>query len=282
MNRIENAKRKYMKTEIPDDLSERILREVEKSDKERRRKVVLWKVGVRGMISAAAMAVVFTIGLNTSVTFAKAAEELPVIGEIAKVLTFRSYETKTDELKISVDIPSVDMISKDFNELETTVNSEIHELCENYAAAAVKRAEEYRQAFLETGGTEEEWKAHNIEIKVWYEVKSHTKKYLSLAIQGTENWNSAESKTRYYNFDLENGKLIMLKDVLGENYAEIVKEQINEQVIERDIQLLEEHLPEINENTAFYMKGEGVPVIVFEKYEIAPGSDGIQEFKIMP
>lgn len=282
MNRMEYAKRKYMEIEIPDELSQRILEEVERSDKKRKRKTVLWKTGKKGLIAAAAVAVVFTVGLNTSVTFAKAAEKLPVIGDLARVLTFRSYETETEDLKISVDIPSVDMISEDFSELESSINSEIHELCENYAAEAIKRAEEYRQAFMDTGGTEEEWKAHKIEIKVWYEVKSQTENYLSLAIQGTENWSSAYSKTRYYNFDLENGKLVSLQDVLSENYAQIAKEQIQSQIKERDIPVFDENLPEINENTAFYMNEAGAPVIVFEKYEITPGADGIQEFEIMP
>lgn len=282
MNRIEDAKRKYIKIEIPDELSERMLQEVEKSDKKRRRKAVLWKIGKKGMMSVAALAAVFLVGLNTSVTFAKAAVRLPVIGEMARVLTFRSYETETKDLKISVDIPSVEMISGDFNGLESSVNSEIHELCENYADEAVKRAEEYRQAFLDTGGTEEEWEAHNIEIKVWYEVKSQTDKYLSLAIMGTENWSSAYSKTKYYNFDLGSGKQVILKDVLGDNYAQIVKEQIHKQVKERNIQLFDEKLPEINENTAFYMNKAGNPVIVFDKYEIAPGADGALEFEIIP
>jgi len=36
----------------------------------------------------------------------------------------------------------------------------------------------------------------------------------------------------------------------------------------------------INENTKFYMNEAGNPVIVFEKYEIAPGAAGQQEFQI--
>ena len=72
-----------------------------------------------------------------------------------------------------------------------------------------------RTAFLETGGTEEEWAAHNIEIKVWYEVKTHTDRYLSVAVTGAENWTSAYSETRYYNFDLEKGRQVTLSDLLA-------------------------------------------------------------------
>ena len=36
----------------------------------------------------------------------------------------------------------------------------------------------------------------------------------------------------------------------------------------------------INEDTPFYINESGNPVIVFEAYEIAPGSEGQQEFEI--
>lgn len=36
----------------------------------------------------------------------------------------------------------------------------------------------------------------------------------------------------------------------------------------------------ISENTKFYMNEAGNPVIVFDKYEIAPGSAGAVEFEI--
>lgn len=282
MKRMQDAKTTYIEVEIPVELSQRISREVEQSDKRRRNKMILKKTGRTGMISAAAVAAVFTIGLNSSVTFAKAVDDLPVIGGIAKVLTFRSYERETEAWKVSVDIPGIDMISEDFNELEASVNSEIYKLCEAYAEEAKVRAEEYRQAFLETGGTEEEWVAHNIEIKVWYEVKAQTEQYLSLVIQGAESWNSANSKVKYYNFDLEKGRVVGLTDVLGENYAQIAKAQIEEQVRESGTQLLVETIPEINENTMFYMNESGHPVIVFEKYEIVPGSAGMPEFEMRP
>ena len=37
------------------------------------------------------------------------------------------------------------------------VNEDIYTFCETYAAEAQQRAEEYKEAFLATGGTQEEW-----------------------------------------------------------------------------------------------------------------------------
>ena len=288
MNRMEDAKRKYAEVPIPAELSERVLQEVEKAN--RRRKYIIVRQSTkklmrRGLTAVAVLAVVFAVGLNTSTAFAGAAADIPIIGGLARVFTFRSYETKTDDLKISVHIPGIDMISQEFSELEVSVNTEIHALCQAYADEAVKRAEEYRQAFMDTGGTEEEWEAHNIQIKVWYEVKAQTEEYLSLAIMGAENWSSAYSKTRYYNFDLREGKIITLKDVLGEDYAQLAGESIRLQMKEREesggVEFFDEELPEVNESTAFYMNEAGHPVIAFEKYEIAPGAAGPQEFEIV-
>ena len=281
-NPMEKAKKKYDETEIPDELAERIQMEIKRQDS-KRRKAVFWNLGFRrGLAAAAAAVVLFTTGLNTSTVFAETVGNLPVIGAVARVLTFRSYETEDEDLKISVEMSSIEMISEDFSDLEKSVNEEILRLCEQYAQEARTRAEEYRKAFLDTGGTEEEWAAHNIEIRVWYEVKSQTENYLSLAIIGTENWNNANNQIRYYNFDLKKGTLATLADVLGENYKHIADDAIRSQMEERkaDGAVYFDDFEGINEDTPFYINESGNPVIVFEAYEIAPGSEGQQEFEI--
>ena len=281
-NPMEKAKKKYDETEIPDELAERIQMEIKCQDS-KRRKAVFWNLGFRrGLAAAAAAVVLFTTGLNTSTVFAETVGNLPVIGAVARVLTFRSYETEDEDLKISVEIPSIEMISEDFSDLEKSVNEEILRLCEQYAQEARTRAEEYRKAFLDTGGTEEEWAAHNIEIRVWYEVKSQTENYLSLAIIGTENWNNANNQIRYYNFDLKKGTLATLADVLGENYKQIADDAIRSQMEERkaDGAVYFDDFEGINEDTPFYINESGNPEIVFGAYEIAPGSEGQQEFEI--
>ena len=282
MNPMEEAKKRYEETEIPQELAERIQVEIRRAEGKRRR-VRLWNRGLRGgMAAAAAGAVLFTTALNTSTALAESAGKLPVIGAVARVLTFRAYETETDDLKISVEIPSIEMISQEFAGLEQSVNEEIYQLCEQYAAEAQARAEEYRQAFLDTGGTQEEWEAHQIEIKVWYEVKSQTEDYLSLAVMGSENWTSAYNETRYYNFDLKDGKLVTLKDILGEGYQDKVNAEIRRQMEERKQNgaVFFDDFEGIPQDIPFYLNEEGNPVIVFAAYEIAPGSEGTQEFEI--
>ena len=279
MKSMEEAKRKYDEIPIPSELSKRVGKEIEKANMKRKKILVFRRRVQKGTAAAAAVVVLFTAALNTNTAFAETAGQLPVIGPVARVLTFRSYQTEEEDLKISVEIPTIEMISEDMNGLEQSVNEEILALCEQYAQAAKTRAEEYRQAFLDTGGTEEEWAAHNIEIKVWYEVKSQTDEYLSLAIMGTENWSSAYSETKYYNFDLKEGKLVTLQDILGDEYQQIANKSIQNHMKENS-EIYWDDFEGIQEDTPFYLNESGNPVIVFEKYEIAPGSEGQQEFEI--
>ncbi|MDE6924625.1 MAG: DUF3298 and DUF4163 domain-containing protein [Acetatifactor sp.] len=288
MKHMAEAKSRYEDIPIPEELSERVMAEVEKAQIRYRKKTA----GKRrrtfmkgGMAAAAAAVVLFTAGVNTSEVLARELQDVPVLGTMARILTFRSYESETEDLKISVDIPSVEMISDELSGMEDAVNEEIHMFCQEYADAAVERAEDYRQAFLDTGGTEEEWEAHHIAIKVWYEVKSQTGRYLSLAVMGSENWTSAYSETRYYNFDQEAGKWITLEDVLGKDYARIAEQSVRRQIEQRQTEDgVEYWLDEwegIDEDTGFYMNSAGNPVIVFEQYEIAPGAMGMPEFEIV-
>lgn len=283
MKRMKDAKKVYNDIPIPAELSERIRTEVERADGRRRRAAGIRRIR-NGLTAAAAAAAVFVTALNTSTAFAESAAAVPVIGIIARVLTFRSYETETEDMKITVDIPSVEMIGADLEGTEGRINEEIHRLCQEYGDEAVLRAREYRQAFLDTGGTEEEWEAHNIEIRIWYEIKARTDRYLSLAVMGSESWTSAYSEARYYNLDLQTGGLVTLQDLLGENYRQTADESIRSQMETRmeagEAVYWPEEFAGVDENTKFYVNEEGNPVVIFDKYEIAPGSEGSPEFEI--
>ena len=164
------------------------------------------------------------------------------------------------------------------------IYEDIYSFCERYAQEAEQRAAEYRQIFLDTGGTEEEWAAHEITIKVWYEVKSHSDRYLSLTVKGAESWTSAYSEERYYNLDMETGKWITLRDILGDDYAQIAGQSILDQIRRRGasdgIEYRTEGWQGVDEDTKFYLNQDQNPVIVLEKYEVAPGAAGQLEFEI--
>ena len=296
MRQIEDARKRYEEIPIPAELSGRVKAAIVRSEEKRksqrqriptvriRRKHRIWGT-CAGM--AAALVLVFTTALNTNTAFAEMAAGLPVIGAAARILTFRSYERDEGDWKISVEIPSVEMIAKDTNGLDSALNQEIYDLCSQYADEAVERAREYKKAFMETGGTEEEWEAHDINIHVGYEIKAQTEAYLSFAVQGTENWSSAYSETKYYNIDLKDNKMVTLADVLGHDYARIADESLLRQMENMEEKegiafwsKSEGGFTGVTDKTVFYMNEKENPVIVFDKYEIAPGAYGKLEFEI--
>lgn len=292
MRKMEEAKRQYEEIPIPEELEERVLAAIGQAEETRENRgpsrIARRRIrSVRsGAMAAAAAAVVFVTALNTNMAFAEGMKELPVIGAVARVLTFRSYEKEGEGWKISVEVPGIETVSADLEGVSGSVNQEIARLCQEYADEAEKRAEDYRKAFLDTGGTEEEWEAHKIEIKVWYEVLAQTESYLSLAVKGSESWSSAYHQSRYYNFDLRTGELVTLKGLLGDSVLEA------EDAVRRELERREQEegltvwSPEeggfngFDENTQFYINESGNPVIVFEKYQIGPGSIGEPEVEI--
>ena len=99
MGRLEKMKERYDDIVIPAELNERIQQEIMKSRKQQAKKHTVGqryglKRVIRGMGAAAAVCILFTAALNTSSVFAKEAAELPIIGGVARILTFRSYETE--------------------------------------------------------------------------------------------------------------------------------------------------------------------------------------------
>lgn len=261
-------------------------------------------------ITAAAILVIcFTVALNTNEVFAKELDKIPVINSLAKVLTVRSYENVKDNKSISVKIPGVEInqgdksgvIESDREKQEKTeqfvtdVNKEIEQIVNEYVATAQKNIEEYKQAFIQTGGTEEEWKQRDIGIKVDYDVKYQTEDSLSLVLTANESWCSAYGKKYFYNLDLKENTQISLKDILGEDYILLSNESIIDQMKKRVQENTDyiywgiagegsadiEGFTSIDENTNFYINEKGNPVVCFDKYEVAPGFMGMQEFEII-
>ncbi|MBD5543013.1 MAG: anti-sigma-V factor rsiV [Lachnospiraceae bacterium] len=275
--------------------------------------------------AAAILVIGVTIGLNTSEAFAKSAENIPILGTIAKVLTIRDYESE-DNVNISIEQPEIVVDGKNAQtdskeetgtssadtkepeaasstEYVASVNAAIEKIVSDYKADATKRIEEYKQAFLETGGTEEEWLERGVDIDVSYEIKYQSDTTLSLVLTTNESWVAVYGQQYFFNMDLVNGKDITLEELLGEDYVEKANAVILEQIKQRsetegyvywgyeqyskeyfeanpDFSMGDEGFKTVGPETKFYINEAGNPVIVFDKYEIGPGYMGSQEFEI--
>lgn len=295
MGKLEAAIKEYEEIVIPKELSERVNEAIEKSrafheygERKKRR-----KKGFRLAFSGvAAAAVIFVAGLNTSRTFAAAAEKLPIIGVAARILTFRTYESSDADKTVREEIPgiAVEAVTVEEHDFTDEVNAQIQEKCDAYLSGAIERVSEYKEAFLATGGSEEEFTAKNITIEVGYEIKNQTEETLSFVVTGTESWVSAYAMTEYYNLDLTTLQYLTLEDVLGEDYVAIANELILNEMSRREAAdsssvfwtAAEGGFQTVDEETKFYINAQGQPVVVFDKYEVAPGSMGMVEFVLEP
>lgn len=301
MREIEAARKIYESVPVPDELNKKMLEAVEKNrpgkEQERRipmkqnnkKKHSIWK-GCG--IAVAACLVVAVVGLNTSESFAMAAQELPVIGGLAKVLTVRTYETKEGNVDIEAEVPAIvpeekEEVDEDF---VVDINAEIEKIVADYTEKSQQMFQEYKEAFLETGGTEEEWNERMLEAKVQYEIKYQQDNLLSLVVTGWQSAFNFASESYYYNVDLKEGKNLTLQDLLGDDWVTMANEQIQAQIAERSKDESNiffdgsdgiEGFTTVDANTKFYINEAGNVVVVFAKYEIAPGYMGQQEFEIV-
>ena len=288
MKKFEEAKKVYEEIEIPEELSGLVEETIEKHKKGNTNKRTShhWHYS---LASAAVLVICFTIALNTNATFAKTAENVPILGIVAKVLTVRSYEEKDNDKTTTVKVPAIENKEETSSGKIKDINIEIDKKVNEYVEQANEDIEEYKKAFLETGGTEAEWKEHDIHVDVNYEIKAQTEDYVSFVVTGYEDWNSSYTATYFYNIDLHTGNAITLKQLLGKDYIEKANQSIQNQIKERekenkDVSYFakeEGGFTTIKKDANFYINKKGNPVIVFQKYEIAAGYMGQQEFEVI-
>lgn len=231
--------------------------------------------------SAAAVVLVFSLGVNLSPAFADAVRDVPVLGSIAEVVTLKNYFEQKDNVSYSVRQPAV---ADDQGQVQDdVVNQQIQQAIDTYLADAQQRIEEYKEAYLATGGTEEEFLSRNIQVQVDYQVFSQTEDTLSFALYMDENWVNSYGIVKYYNLDLQTGQPLTLQDLLGDNWQSMVNEEIAAQIQQQEQEgvpyLIDEStFSGVTDQTKFYINDQHQIVIVFDKYEIAPGSSGRPEF----
>ena len=310
--RPEDGKNIYDSIDIPDRLSETVKQAIasqsrqERLERYRREKKKAAKVRFFRYTAAAAAALMacMTVGVNSSEAFAREMGELPVIGALARVLTVRSWHGTDGDYEIDLEVPRIEAEAaqeaqtqpvQDFTE---KINEEIEKIVDAYMEEARAEFQEYKKAFFETGGTQEEWNDRKMDITVDYTVKYQKDNLLSLELVTAKGWVAASQERHYYNLDLDREQALTLEDILGEDYVRICNESIDAQIWEQvrtdemksyfgygpdgeqDDEMGIEGFTTVSKDTKFYLNEEGNPVIVFDEYEIAPGYMGMPEFEI--
>ena len=221
--------------------------------------------------------------VNASPAFARAVSAVPVLGSLARVVTVSEYTLDTRDQLIDVRLPALDLPEN--TDLEQRVNTEIRTRIDQVLQQAEDRARLVRDAYVETGGDVEDFIP--VVIDVDYDIKCQNGQYLSFLLLETETRAAAYTEVYAYNIDLEAGRELTLRDVLGPDYVELANAAVRvgiaaQEAADPEADFFHDQFgfTSISEDQLFYLNENGEPVVVFEKYAIAPGYMGMPEFTV--
>ena len=270
-----SARAEFDAVPLPEELNDRVLAGIREGQSRRKRR----RLG--RMLGTCAACFVLLLGvLNLSPTAAKAAADLPGVGGVFQVLTFRNFRDADTDRTVSVAQPGITG-----TEFAGKVNAEIQQRVRDALAEGESVIADYKESYFATGGTQEEWDQRDNTVSVTYEIKSQTDTAVSFVVDSYVAITSSMEEQFYYNLDLAAGKELTLADVLGEDWVTVCNDSIRSQMAaaEDPSVYFDESMggfSTVDETTQFYLNQAGNPVVVFPKYTVAIGAMGVVEFEI--
>lgn len=241
---------------------------------------------IKFAVVAAVVVGIFIILPNISGTIAHAMEQIPVIGQLVKVVTFRDYEYESDRNMADIEVPEIkpeqqleDSTLQENLDLTTAeINAEIQSITDNLIA-------EFEANVKDEMGYQD--------VMVTSEVLATTPDYFTLKLICYQGAGSGYQWNYFYTIDLNTGERLQLKDIFrdGADYITPISENIKLQMRERmdadenNIYWLENEIEDLNfkaitDETSFYLNEKGNMVIGFNEGDVAPMYMGTVEFEI--
>ena len=200
-------------------------------------------------------------------------ENVPILGPISKIVTFRTYENQTNHFEAKVDVPEIE-----------SAPAEINQSIEEYANALISQYESDLHSSQGEG---------NYSLTSSYQVVTDTTNYLCLRIDTTLVMASGTEYTKVFTIDKRTGKIISLSDLFRNKpemltaISENIKEQMQAQMAADSSVIYfynsdtpEWDFKELRGDESFYFNEKGELVITFEETDVAPAYMGAVEFAI--
>lgn len=273
-DKIDKLKENYNNIEIPKELDDVINDAFNKSEnKKLENNKKDWRRNMKKWYASAAAVGLIIVSVNASSTFAKSLENIPVIGNIIRVVNFNNYRIDKDGMDVSISLPEV---SSDNKDLEYKLNKKFEK----------EGKEAYKKYEAEVAKLEKEGKTTHKSAEMWSETVAENAKTVSVAIYNTETEASAATSRKIYNINKEDKTILTLEGMFGNNdYVDALSKNILSQMKERtkkdsnDVYFVDNTF-KIKKDQPFYINDKGELVICFDEYEVAPGSAGLVEFVI--
>lgn len=245
-------------------------------------KVIRIKRWVRGISTSVAVVVIGFIGsANLSPTFAQVVGEIPVLNKIVEVVTFRQFEYEEETYNATLEAPVIEGLENE--SLQETLN-------EKYLEENKKLYEQFKAEVTEMKNFEN---SGHLGVDTGFEIKTNNEKLLSIGRYVVNTVGSSSTTITYDTIDKKNEVLITLPSLFKDDrYIDVISENIKAQMKERMASDENQHywidgedekiegFGTIDAEQSFYITEQGKLMISFDKYEVGPGSMGIQEFEI--
>lgn len=266
---LEKLKENYNNIEIPDRLDSMVNETINK------------KLYIRKKLIASAASIALLVGaINLSPVFADTLEDIPVIGNIVKVVRVSNYNVSRNGFDVAIDVSKIEGLKN--QELQNKINNEIEQEAKDLYDQYMKEIEELEKDNIK--GREM--------VKSSIETKTNNENFLSIVVTKYEAQGSSNTTRKFYNINKKNETAITLEGMFGDKeYVSIISENIKAQMRERmknnpnDYYWLDDEVSELNfksikSDQGFYINDKSELVICFDKYEVGPGSTGAVEFVI--
>ncbi len=278
--KINQLKNEYMSVPIPAELEFKVKESLKEGKKAMNKKVYIRRL-LAATASAAVITTAFTVGINTNEVLAETLSDIPVLGSIVKVLTFKEYNFNEKTYDANIETPALDGLEN--KNLQNSLN-------EKY----FNENKELYEKFINDMKSLEENGGGHMGVSSGYVVKTDTDKILSIGRYIENTVGSSSTTFRYDTIDKENEILITLPSLFkDESYVDIISSNIKEQMVEQHnedenkfywVEGIEnesmELFEKISTDQSFYISSNGKLIISFDKYEVAPGYMGVVEFEI--
>ncbi|MDE6749448.1 MAG: DUF3298 domain-containing protein [Lachnospiraceae bacterium] len=251
---------------------------------------------IRLAVAAAVLIGIFMILPNTSAAVANAMEQIPVIGQFVKVVTFRDYEYETDRNMADIKVPEIKPnIQTEDGQVEDgqTNNSDVLENLEHTTEEINAEIQEITDKLIAEFEANLEYEEGYQDVIVTSEVLSTTADYFTLKLICYQGAGSGYEWNYYYTIDLNTGERLKLKDLFkeGADYITPISENIKKQMQEQmdkdenvyywlNDEIVDWNFKSITDETSFYLNEKDNVVIGFNEGEVAPMYMGTVEFEI--
>lgn len=292
---LERIKEQYKKAKMTEGQVERMRQRIDdaKKEKESRKRKRFWS---RTAVAAAAAAAAIVLLPNLSKDAAYAMSNLPLVGNLIEVITFRDYQYEDERHTADIQVPKLKADQEDLasdteqssggGQAKENLKKTAEEINAEIQSITDKIVKEFEEGAKDKEGYQD--------VIVKHETIATGEDYFVLKLICYQGAGSGAEWDYYYTVDLKTGERLALSDLFeqGADYITAISEDIKAQMkeqMQKDENVFYwveyEDVPEwnferITDETSFYLNQEGKLVICFNEGDVAPMYMGCVEFVI--